>query len=484
MIHWLRLPLCALVLLIATSIGHSVWAADSPPSAKALTAEDVQAIVDSKSIDLDTVWTLLTAFLVMWMQAGFAMVETGFTRAKNAVNILMKNLLDYCFGSIAFWAVGFGLMFSIGNGFIGDSGFFLHETSVQVQQDDGSIKETSNFDPLAWTKVPLECKFFFQLVFAATAATIVSGAMAERTKFVSYMVYSIFISLVIYPVSGHWIWGGGWLAKLGGTGMWDFAGSTVVHSVGGWMALVGAFVLGPRIGKYARDGKPRAIPGHNIPLAALGVFILWLGWFGFNPGSTMGALRVDTSHIVCTTNMAAAVGAITALFLSKAIFGKWDAGMALNGCLAGLVAITAPCAWVSMNGAWMIGGIAGVLVVLSILFVEHVLKIDDPVGAVSVHGVCGAFGTLALGLWSTGTGDASPLPGLFYGGGTTQLIHQAIGVGAVFAWAVGGGLVVFYGLKYTLGLRVSANEEMEGLDVGEHGYGAYHGFVLSTTPEA
>ena len=266
--------------------------------------------------------------------------------------------------------------------------------------------------------------------------------------------------------------------------MWDFAGSTVVHSVGGWMALVGAFVLGPRIGKFGRDGKPRAIPGHNIPLAALGVFILWLGWFGFNPGSTMGASRIDISHIVCTTNTAAAVGAITALFTSKLIFGKWDAGMALNGTLAGLVAITAPCAWVTINGALLIGGIGGVLVVLSVLFVEHVLKIDDPVGAVSVHGVCGAWGTLSLGLWSTGTGDGSPLPGLFNGGGVTQLINQAIGVGAVFAWAVAGGLVVFYGLKYTIGLRVSPEEEIEGLDVGEHGYGAYHGFVLSTTPEA
>lgn len=487
--------LCALTILTGILMPRMCFAADVPPEpapsaadasamAAPLTAEDVQTMLDSKSIDLDTVWTLIAAFLVMWMQAGFALVESGFTRAKNAVNILMKNLLDYSFGSLGFWAVGFGLMFSVGNGFMGDSGFFLQESTVQVTQDDGTIQEISNFDPIGWTSVPLKCKFFFQMVFAATAATIVSGAMAERTKFSSYMVYSIFISMLIYPISGHWIWGGGWLANLSGGGMWDFAGSTVVHSVGGWMALVGAFVLGPRIGKFSREGKPRAIPGHNIPLAALGVFILWLGWFGFNPGSTMGALRIDISHIVCTTNTAAAAGVIAALVTSKIIFGKWDSGMALNGGLAGLVAITAPCAWVTMNGSVMIGAIGGVLVVLSVLFIEHVLKIDDPVGAVSVHGVCGAWGTLALGLWSTGTGDASPLPGLFYGGGITQLINQAIGVGAVFAWAVACGLVLFYGIKYTVGLRVSPEEEIEGLDVGEHGYGAYHGFVMSTTPEA
>jgi Amt family ammonium transporter len=266
--------------------------------------------------------------------------------------------------------------------------------------------------------------------------------------------------------------------------MWDFAGSTVVHSVGGWLALVGAFVLGPRMGKFTRDGKPRAIPGHNIPLAALGVFILWLGWFGFNPGSTMGALRNDISHIVCTTNTAAAAGVIGALLTSKAIFGKWDVGMALNGGLAGLVAITAPCAWVTIAGSIPIGLIGGVLVVLSVLFVERVLKIDDPVGAVSVHGVCGAWGTLSLGLWSTGSGDASPLPGFFYGGGTDQLINQAIGVGAIFAWCLVTGAILFCGLKYTVGLRVGPDEEMEGLDIGEHGNAAYHGFVMATAPEA
>ncbi len=455
----------------------AVESAPSDAEAPALTLESLKTALDEKSLDLDTVWTLVAAFLVMWMQAGFALVETGFTRAKNAVNIIMKNLMDFSFGTLAYWIIGFGLMFSVGNDYFGDSGMFLNEQPLEIKQDDGSVKSTTNFDPISWTNVPLECKFFFQLVFAATAATIVSGAMAERTKFTSYMLYSIIISAVIYPVSGHWIWGGGWLADLG---MWDFAGSTVVHSLGGWMALAGALVIGPRLGKYTADGKPRAIPGHNIPLAALGVFILWLGWFGFNPGSTMGALRNDISHIVCTTNTAGATGAITAMLISKLIFKKWDASMSLNGVLAGLVAITAPCPWVSIGSSILIGGIAGVLVVLSVLFVERTLKIDDPVGAVSVHGVCGAWGTLSLGLWSTGSGNAAPLPGLFTGGDMTQLINQAKGVGAVFLWAMATGLVLFYGIKLIAGLRVTPDEEREGLDFGEHGNEAYHGFQLST----
>ncbi|MBN2581219.1 MAG: ammonium transporter [Pirellulales bacterium] len=458
-------------------------AASDAPAAGVPTLLELQQKIDEKAIALDTVWTLAAAFLVMWMQAGFALVETGFTRAKNAVNILMKNLLDFCFGSIAFWVIGFGLMFSIGNAFVGDSGFFLDQQKVEIAQDDGTVKATTNFDPISWTSVPLECKFFFQLVFCATAATIVSGAMAERTKFTSYMLYSIAISALIYPISGHWIWGGGWLAQFGGSGMWDFAGSTVVHSCGGWLALVGAFVLGPRLGKYTAEGNARAIPGHNIPLAALGVFILWLGWFGFNPGSTMGALSNDISHIVCTTNSAAAIGAIAALATSKIIFKKWDSGMALNGALAGLVAITAPCMWVSIPGALAIGAVGGVLVVLSVLFIERILKIDDPVGAVSVHGVCGAWGTLSLGLFSIADGNLAPLPGLFYGGGLQQLINQAVGVLAVFGWCVAAGLVLFLLLKYTVGLRVSPEEEWEGLDFGEHGNSAYHGFVFATTPE-
>ncbi len=446
-------------------------AAEEPVSAPETSTEPVFGInkdLPSLSVALDTIWVMVAGFLVMFMQAGFALVEVGLTRAKNAVNILMKNLLDFCFGSFAFWIVGFGLMFSAGNAYIGDSGFFLKETFETV---DGA--QVSNFAPLSWTTVPLESKFFFQLVFAATAATIVSGAMAERTKFVSYMVYSIIITAIIYPVSGHWIWGGGWLAARG---FWDFAGSTVVHSVGAWLALVGAFVLGPRKGKYGPDGKPRAIPGHNIVLVALGVFILWLGWFGFNPGSTMAADAVNVAKVTIVTNIAGAAGAIAALFTAKVMFKKWEGTMALNGALAGLVSVTAPCFWVSMPSAAIIGGIGGVLVVLSVVFIDHVLKIDDPVGAVSVHGVCGAWGTLSLGLFSNGTGELSPLPGLFMGGGATQLVEQAIGVGAVFAWCMVTGAIVFYGLKYTIGLRVSPEEEAEGLDIGEHGNEGYHGF--------
>jgi Amt family ammonium transporter len=410
---------------------------------------------------------MVAGFLVMWMQAGFALVETGLTRAKNAVNICMKNLLDYCFGTLTFWLVGFSIMFGGASKFWGGL--------------DGMMLNTAEpFESLAWSYVPLDAKFFFQLVFAATTATIVSGAMAERTKFVSYMIYSAVVSAVIYPISGHWIWGAGWLADAG---FWDFAGSTVVHSCGGWLSLIGAFILGPRLGKFGPDGKPRAIPGHNLVLVTLGVFVLWLGWFGFNPGSTMAADPASIAKITINTNAAAAIGAIAALCTARTMFGKWEATMALNGALAGLVAITCPCAWVTVGSSFIIGAIAGVLVVLSVVGIEKYLKIDDPVGAISVHGVCGAFGTLALGLFSTGTGEASPSPGLFMGGDATQLIAQAKGVLAVFAWAIGTGAVLFLAIKSTVGLRVSPDEEREGLDFGEHGNEAYHGFAFAATPE-
>ncbi len=420
------------------------------------------------SYALDTVWVMVTAFLVMWMQAGFALVETGLTRAKNAVNICMKNLLDYCFGTLTFWLVGFSIMFGGGGKWWGGlDGAMLNTT-------------TEEFASLSWSLVPLDAKFFFQLVFAATTATIVSGAMAERTKFVSYMVYSAVVSAIIYPVSGHWIWGAGWLADAG---FWDFAGSTVVHSVGGWLSLVGAFILGPRIGKFTADGKPKAIPGHNLVLVTLGVFVLWLGWFGFNPGSTMAADAGSIAKITINTNAAAAIGCIAALFTAKAMFGKWEATMALNGALAGLVAVTCPCAWVSIGSSFIIGAIAGVLVVLSVVGIEKYLKVDDPVGAISVHGVCGAWGTLSLGLFSAGTGELSPSPGLFTGGDATQLIAQIKGVVAVFVWAIVTGAILFTAIKYTIGLRVSAEEEKEGLDFGEHGNEAYHGFAMAVTPE-
>lgn len=329
----------------------------------------------------------------------------------------------------------------------------------------------------------MDAKFLFQLVFAATAATIVSGAMAERTKFSSYLMYSVIILAFIYPISGHWIWGGGWLASLG---FWDFAGSTVVHSVGAWIALVGAAMLGPRIGKYAADGTPRAIPGHSIPMAGLGVFILWLGWFGFNPGSTMSAVGSYEllAHIAVTTNAAAAAGAVFAMITVWAITKKPDTSMTLNGVLGGLVAITAPCAWVSTVGALAIGAIAGVLVVVASFAIEK-SKTDDPVGAIAVHGVCGAFGTLAVGLFSAPAfgagGDAAPGVGLFYGGGVGQLAVQAIGVGAVFVWCIVTGVVLFSIIKAVNGLRVSAEEEVEGLDIHEHGGTAYPNFGVTDT---
>ncbi|HEY2837810.1 MAG TPA: ammonium transporter [Pirellulales bacterium] len=427
---------------------------------------------------LDTIWVMITGFLVMWMQAGFALVETGLTRAKNAVNICMKNMLDYCFGSITYWLIGFSIMFATN---MGADGKPSAANDVWGGLSGAMINPEADWAALSWTFIPLDAKFFFQLVFAATTATIVSGAMAERTKFTSYMIYSAVVSAVIYPVSGHWIWGGGWLATK--WNFFDFAGSTVVHSCGGWLSLIGAFILGPRLGKFGPDGKAKAIPGHNLVLVALGVFILWLGWFGFNPGSTMSADPSLIAKVTINTNAAAAIGCIMALMTSRMIFGKWEATMAMNGALAGLVAITCPCAWVTIPTSLIIGGVAGALVVLSVLFVENTLKVDDPVGAISVHGVCGAWGTLSLGLFSTGTGELSPFPGLFNGGGAKQLIGQAVGVGAVFLWAMACGAILFTILKMTVGLRVTPEEEREGLDLGEHGNEAYHGFQFVTEKE-
>lgn len=416
-----------------------VWAADEPTAA-------------SNAVAIDTVWTLVAAFLVFFMQAGFAMVETGFTRAKNAGNIIMKNLMDFCSGSLIFWLIGIGIMFGVDKaGLFGTTGFAVSD----------------NFKHLGLS-IPIWAFLLFQTVFAATAATIVSGAMAERTKFVSYFIYSIIISAVIYPVVGHWIWGGGWLANRG---MIDFAGSTVVHSVGGWAALVGAYLLGPRIGKYSKDGKPNAIPGHNITLGALGVFILWFGWFGFNPGSTLSGTNPDIGIIAVNTNLAAAAAAISAMIVCWLKYGKPDVSLTLNGALAGLVAITAGCAAVSPVGATVIGLGAGIIVVLSVEFIDKVLKIDDPVGAVSVHAVCGSFGTAMVGLLALDGG-------LFYGGGSALLATQLIGVVSVFAWTVIIAFLVFSGIKATVGLRVSPEEEEEGLDIGEHGIDAYADFVI------
>ncbi len=424
----------------------------------------MQEIIMENKVILDTIWVLIAGALVFFMQAGFAMVEAGFTRSKNSVNILMKNLMDFSVGTIAFWAVGFGLMFGAGGLFMGTSGFFLRDSG-------------NTFASLDWTPVPLVVKYFFQLVFAATAATIVSGAMAERTKFKSYLVYSAFITAVIYPISGYWIWGGGWLAEIG---MWDFAGSSVVHSVGGWLALAGAILLGPRYGKYNRDRSSNAIPGHNIPLAALGVFILWLGWFGFNAGSTMEAV-IDIGHIAVTTNIAAAGGAIAAMITAWVMFGKPDISMTLNGALGGLVGITAGCAFVSISSALFIGLIAGVIVVLAVIFLDQKLNIDDPVGAVSVHGVCGAWGTLALGLFAQESiAPGTTGNGLLFGGGFRLLGAQFAGVLAIFIWSMATGLVLFSLIKKFMGLRVSRDEELKGLDIGEHGMESYSGFQIFT----
>ena len=433
-----------ILVLIAATAG-SAWAGDEVP-----TALSNKEAIDLVQTHANYLWTLIAAALVFFMQAGFAMVETGFTRAKNAINILMKNLMDFSVGSIVYWAVGFGIMFgTTTTGWFGTDGFFLSDF-------------TPGGDP--WVLA----FWMFQVVFAATAATIVSGAMAERTKFVSYLIYSAIVSTVIYPVFGSWAWGSlyhgnGWLEGLG---FIDFAGSTVVHSVGGWAALAGAIVLGPRIGKYGPDGKPRAIMGHNMPLAALGVFILWLGWFGFNPGSTTTADK-SIAMIFVNTNLAAAAGACTALITSWIKFGKPEVGMTLNGALAGLVAITAGCANVSPASAIIIGAIAGVLVVISVLFIDKI-KIDDPVGAVSVHGVNGAWGTLAAGIFNIG--------------GTTATIIgvQLIGIAACFVYTFGIAFIMFKIIAATIGLRVSPEEETEGLDVIEHGGNAYPDFETST----
>ncbi|MEM1328964.1 MAG: ammonium transporter [Planctomycetota bacterium] len=427
---------------------------------------------------LDVVWTLIAACMVFLMQAGFAAVEAGFTRAKNAVNIMMKNLMDFSVGSLGFFLVGFGLMFGASasgplSGWIGTSGFAL-----------SGLGE----DPWSYTFL------LFQTVFAATAATIVSGAVAERVKFGSYLLYSAGITILIYPVFGSWAWGGlfnggGWLESLGGGNedaflkpFADFAGSTVVHSVGGWLALAAAIVVGPRIGKYTQSGTPLAIPGHNIPLAAIGVFLLWFGWFGFNAGSTTAGVP-EIGRIAVVTNLSAAAGAAAALATSWVWLKSADASMALNGALAGLVGITAGCATTTPFGAMAIGLVAGVLVVVSVIAFDAVLKIDDPVGAISVHGVCGAWGTLACGLFNAEAviAGADASTGLFYGGGLGQFVSQAIGVAAAFLWAFGAGLALFWTIKKTVGLRVSPMEERRGLDVGEHGMEGYSGFQIFTT---
>ncbi len=436
-----------IVILIVSLLaaGSAGWAAEEAP-----TVLSNKEAIDLVQTHANYMWTLVAASLVFFMQAGFALVETGFTRAKNLINIMMKNLMDFCMGSIAYWAIGFGLMFGASKwGLFGTTGFFLSDF-----KPDG--------DP--W----ILAFWMFQVVFAATAATIVSGAMAERTKFVGYLIYSVVISAFIYPVIGSWAWGSlfngsGWLEKFG---FIDFAGSTVVHSTGGWAALAGAIVLGPRLGKYTKDGQIKPILGHNIGFAALGVFILWLGWFGFNPGSTTTADK-SIAMIFVNTNLAAAAGAISAMFVSWIRFGKPEVGMTLNGTLAGLVGITAGCANVSPSSSIVIGLIAGAIVVFSVIFFDRI-RVDDPVGAVSVHGMCGAWGTLAAGLFNME-------------GVTLKIVGvQLMGIAADFLWVFPTAFVLFKIIDKTIGLRVSKEEEILGLDLTEHGGSAYPDFEVSS----
>ena len=400
------------------------------------------------STSLDTVWVLLAAMLVFIMQIGFATVEAGFARSKNTANILTKNVVDLCAGSILFWIIGFGLMFGPNIG--------------------GLIGKPDLFSFSGWSgSIPPEAFFIFQTMFCATATTIVSGSVAGRTKFSAYLIYCVLISAIVYPVSGHWTWGGGWLADLG---FHDFAGSTVVHSVGGWIAMVGAILVGPRIGKY-RNGKVYPIPGHSLSLAMIGVFLLWFGWFGFNPGSQLAASgwanAVAISSVFLTTNMAAAAGGLTALLVSWWKYGKPSLSLTLNGILAGLVGITAGCDLVSPAGALCIGIIAGIVMIYAVAFFEHTAKVDDPVGAISVHGVCGTLGTILTGLFAT-------KDGLFYGGGFSFLGIQVLGALATAAWAIFMGFLIFGAIKKTIGLRVDKRVEEEGLDVYEHGETAYN----------
>lgn len=416
------------------------------------------APIDPVVVGLNTLWVALGAMLVFFMQPGFSLVEAGLTRSKNTANILMKNFFDFMAGTLLFWALGYGIMFGAG-GFAGAPNFF-----------DIDFK-----DCMTEMGIPNYAFLIFQTVFCATAATIVSGAMAERTKFYMYMIYSVLISVVVYPISGHWTWGGGWLSTLEigsyAGGFHDFAGSTIVHSVGGWMALVGAWILGPRVGKFGKDGKARAIPGHNLTIAALGVFILWMGWFGFNPCSQLAIASVEdataSTLVFVNTNIAAAIGGLATLFITWIKYKKPSLSFTLNGVLAGLVGITAGCDAVSPVGAALIGLICGTLMIFSVEFIEHKLKIDDPVGASSVHGVCGFTGTLLTGIFAVDGG-------LCYGGGIDMFLVQLTGAVTIGLWAAAMGFIIFFSLNKIHGLRVEKRIEEEGLDVYEHGESAYN----------
>jgi Amt family ammonium transporter len=474
-IHWFKRlarpwQVCVPIAVAIVLLWNIAATAQTAPPADL--AQLTTNVADLK-VALDTVWVLIAGMLVVFMNAGFCMLETGLCRQRNAVNVLAKNLIVFALASISFWILGFGLMFSDGNGWIGISGgWFL--TGAEDNSPAMGDAYKGIFSSLNWAGIPLYAKFFFQLAFAGTAATIVSGAVAERIKFVDFLIFSVLLVGIAYPITGHWIWGGGWLAEIG---FFDFAGSTVVHSVGGWAALVGVLFLGSRTGKYRADGRANALPGHNMGFATLGCLILWLGWFGFNPGSTMAADPKAISHIIVTTNIAAAMGGIASMVTAWLVLGKPDLSMVINGILAGLVAITASCAFVSSSSAVIIGTVGGILVVLAVRFFDQI-KVDDPVGATSVHLVNGIWGTLALGLFAEADKYmAGPKSGLFFGGRFAQLWPQIVGIVAVGIGTLVMASIFWAVLKATLGIRVTPEEEFEGLDIGEHGMEAYPGFV-------
>jgi Amt family ammonium transporter len=471
----------------ASALTEAKPAESVPPAPAPITTADLKVMAD-------TLWVMVTAMLVFFMNLGFACVESGMCRAKNCVNILSKNFVVFAVTSIGFLMLGWGIMFGGGEGpltpLVGMDGLWMVGGADNSPATGDAY--TGAYKSIAWAGVPLWAKFFFQLVFAGTAATIVSGAVAERIKYHTFIVFSFIMAIAIYPVVGHWIWGGGWLATK--FNFFDFAGSTQVHSIGGWAALTGAIILGPRLGKYGKDGKINAIPGHSMMAATIGCLVLWFGWFGFNPGSTMAVAPGDIAIIAVTTNTAAAAATLSATLTCWLLLGKPDLGMTLNGCLAGLVAITASCAYVTVPASLLIGLVAGVLVVVAVIGFDR-LRIDDPVGATSVHLVNGVFGTLCVGLFAepgrvasaTGGGTWS---GLFYGGGTSQLVGQLVGVGATAIYVLAVSSVAWLVLKYTMGLRVSEQEEIEGLDIGEHGMYAYppslvtEGFGSGVAPPA
>ncbi len=473
-----KVPMTVLATLALSLLSCIAYAAE--PQAAVGTVEQALAAAKQASeaaanlkVSMDTVWVMVAAFLVFFMNLGFAMVESGLARAKNCVNILAKNFIVFAVSALGFLVIGWGLMFGDGNGFIGTHGLWM----VSGLDNSPAMGDAYQgvYGSIAWAGVPLWAKFFFQLVFCGTAATIVSGAVAERIKFGSFIVFSLLLTAVVYPIVGHLIWGGGWLASQG---MLDFAGSSVVHSVGGWAALAGIIVLGPRRGKYGPGGKITPIQGHNMTSVTLGGLVLWFGWFGFNPGSTMAADGASIAHIAVTTNTAAAAATITAALTAWLLLGKPDLSMIVNGTLAGLVAITAPCAFVSVTSSLIIGAIAGVFVVFAVIFFDK-RRLDDPVGALSVHLANGIFGTIAVGLFANPT--VAPCAsvvkkGLLLGGGMAQLTPQLVALALVGVITFALSLVFWYAIKATIGVRVTEEEEIEGLDVGEHGMEAYPEF--------